>query len=596
MSKRNRFLLILVVLGICLFCLWPSINWYFRTPKEAQTVALSSLEKIRDYSIEEAVKSVKAFEEKVKANPTAEVEAEYKWLVKESKKNYKTFKRNVPSKMTMADLMRGFGLGYNVSTDEQKKEAAFAIHSNLVSLFQEKYRSEILKNKNYYANSVKLGLDLAGGVNVIIRADLDSAIAAKGDSLKPEQIPYFKQQAMATAIETITSRIDRFGLTEPVIRQQGEDGIYIEIPGEGQNESMNAIIQGKGLLNFRIVDDEATTAFYQYYQSNPSNTFDANGKVLPEVNVPEDCEVLGYYLKDSYGLDQFYQYYVVKKEIALDGKHIRNVMISRDKMGQTGVDLTLDLEGGTIFGELTAKNVGKRLAIISDNKVKSAPSIKCAIPGGQVRVDGFGMEEAQNLQKVLETASLDVPLEIESQQVIGASLGALSIEQGKNALIIGLVLIMIFMLVYYKGAGINAVVAQVLNLYMLFSVLSAFNLTLTLPSIAGMVLTIGMAVDANVIIFERIKEELRNGKSRKSAVEAGFDGAFWAIMDSNITTFIAALFLSILGTGSIQGFAVSLAIGVLSSVFTALFVSRLIFDFGTDVGKKEKISISWRIK
>ena len=155
---------------------------------------------------------------------------------------------------------------------------------------------------------------------------------------------------------------------------------------------------------------------------------------------------------------------------------------------------------------------------------------------------------------------------------------------------------MIFMLFYYKGAGVNAVVAQVLNLYFLFSILSAFNLTLTLPSIAGMVLTIGMAVDANVIIFERIKEELRNGKSRKAAIEAGFDGALWAIMDSNITTFIAALFLSILGTGSIQGFAVSLAIGVASSVFTALFVSRLMFDFNTNTFNRKNVSISWRIK
>jgi preprotein translocase subunit SecD len=154
--------------------------------------------------------------------------------------------------------------------------------------------------------------------------------------------------------------------------------------------------------------------------------------------------------------------------------------------------------------------------------------------------------------------------------------------------------VIVFMLLYYRGAGVNAVVAQVLNMFLLISILSAFNLTLTLPSIAGMILTIGMAVDANVIIFERIKEELRLGKKRAAAIEAGFDRAFWAIMDSNITTFIAAIFLSQLGTGAIQGFAVSLAIGVISSVFTALFVSRLIFDFGTESLKTEKITISWR--
>ncbi len=586
MKKRNRFLLILAVLGICFFCLSPSINWYYRTPEAEKTIALASLEKIRDYSIEQAVSSVKSLEDSARANPQAEVPADYNWLVKEAKANYKKYGREVPKEMTMGAMLSSFGFGYNGTAADRA-----AIHGKLVNLFQERYRQRILKNKKNYANSVKLGLDLAGGVNVIIRADLDAAVAAKGDSLKPEQVAYFKQQAMATAIETITSRIDRFGLTEPVIRQIGEDGIYIEIPGNDEKkDSINAIIQGKGLLNFRLVDDEATQNFYA------NSTFTDEGKVIEAAGVPEDCEVLGYYDKDAYGLDVFRNYFVVKKEIALDGSHIKTVSVSKDKMGATGVDLSLDVEGGIIFADVTAKNVKKRLAIVSDGKIKSAPSIKTAIPGGQVRVDGFNTEEAENLQKVLETASLDVPLTIESQQVVEASLGKLSIKQAIKALILGLALIMVFMLIFYKGAGFNAVVAQVLNLYILFSVLSAFNLTLTLPSIAGMVLTIDMAVDANVIIFERIKEEIRLGKERKAAIEAGFDGAFWAIMDSNITTFIAAMFLSILGTGSIQGFAVSLAIGVLSSVFTALFVSRLMFDFGTDVRKKDKISISWRIK
>lgn len=586
MKKRNRFLLILAVLGICFFCLSPSINWYYRTPEAEKTIALASLEKIRDYSIEQAVASVKSLEDSARANPQAEVPADYNWLVKEAKANYKKYGREVPKEMTMGAMLSSFGFGYNGTAADRA-----AIHGKLVNLFQERYRQRILKNKKNYANSVKLGLDLAGGVNVIIRADLDAAVAAKGDSLKPEQVAYFKQQAMATAIETITSRIDRFGLTEPVIRQIGEDGIYIEIPGNDEKkDSINAIIQGKGLLNFRLVDDEATQNFYA------NSTFTDEGKVIEAAGVPEDCEVLGYYDKDAYGLDVFRNYFVVKKEIALDGSHIKTVSVSKDKMGATGVDLSLDVEGGIIFADVTAKNVKKRLAIVSDGKIKSAPSIKTAIPGGQVRVDGFNTEEAENLQKVLETASLDVPLTIESQQVVEASLGKLSIKQAIKALILGLALIMVFMLIFYKGAGFNAVVAQVLNLYILFSVLSAFNLTLTLPSIAGMILTIGMAVDANVLIFERIKEELVLGKDRKAAIDAGFKGAFWSIMDSNITTFIAALFLSVLGSGAIQGFAVSLAIGVLSSVFTALFVSRLMFDFWTDQAKKKSVSISWRVK
>ena len=191
---------------------------------------------------------------------------------------------------------------------------------------------------------------------------------------------------------------------------------------------------------------------------------------------------------------------------------------------------------------------------------------------------------------------MPVELTVESQQAIGASLGEDSIKQGTNAIIVGLLAVFAFMLVYYKGAGVNALIAQILNLYMMLSILSAFNLTLTLPAIAGFVLTMGMAVDANVIIFERIKEELRLGKGRKSSVDAGFAKAFWAVMDSNITTIIAALFLAQLGTGPIQGFAISLAIGNMSSLFTSLFVSRLIFDFGTDTLKQNTLSISWRVK
>jgi preprotein translocase subunit SecD len=203
------------------------------------------------------------------------------------------------------------------------------------------------------------------------------------------------------------------------------------------------------------------------------------------------------------------------------------------------------------------------------------------------------MDEANSIAMMLRTAGLPVALEVVSQQGIGASMGEDTIRQGLFALLGGIAMVLIFMLVYYRSAGVNAVVAQLLNFYIMFSVLSAFSFTLTLPSIAGFILTIGMATDANVIIFERIKEELRLGKNRKAAVDIGFEKAFWAVMDSNVTTFIAALFLAQLGSGPIQGFAVALSVGVFSSVFTALFVSRLIFDFGTDVMRSRKISISW---
>jgi preprotein translocase subunit SecD len=282
--------------------------------------------------------------------------------------------------------------------------------------------------------------------------------------------------------------------------------------------------------------------------------------------------------------------------VGLDGNHIERAIVERDSIdGKPEVTFTLDSEGGDIFYKLTSANIGKPLAIVLDDRVKSQATIQSGIHES-VRLTGFGLEEANNIALTLRTAALPVQLQVVTQQSIGASMGEDTIRQGLYALTGGLAAVMFFMLIFYKGSGINAVIAQILNVYFMFSILSAFNFTLTLPSIAGFILTIGMAVDANVIIFERMKEELRLGKTRKAVVDAGFNKAFWAIMDSNITTFIAALFLSQLGSGPIQGFAVSLAIGVISSVFTALFVSRLIFDFGTDVLGSKKVSVSWRVK
>jgi preprotein translocase subunit SecD len=354
---------------------------------------------------------------------------------------------------------------------------------------------------------------------------------------------------------------------------------------------------GKGILNFRLVDQAATDSFNAAYRRDPTGIFSADGSLLNTSLVPDDSEVLGRYDKDNYGLDERTGFFVVKKEIALDGKYVQSAEVSRNRNMQTEVNFRLDAEGAEIFGAFTGAHVNEPIAIVSNDQIKSVANISQAITGGQVALTGsFSAEEATNIKKVLQTAWLSVPLSVESQQVVGASLGEAAIHQGLLAVFWGLGAVMLFMIALYKISGFNALVAQVLNFYIMFSILSALNLTLTLPSIAGMILTIGMAVDANVIIFERIKEELRLGKDRAAAVAKGFDNAFWAIMDANITTFIAALFMSQLGSGSIQGFAVSLAIGVVSSVFTALVVSRLMFDVGTDVIKQTRVSISWRIK
>lgn len=581
MNKRSRLVILIAVLAICFAFLWPSICWYGRTPKEVQALALGSTENIKDYASVKAAEDVRAIKDIAKKDPTAKLDSQYAWLEKDAAKKYKALDEKVPSDMTVTDVLKAYG-----------SELEF------MNVIQAKYRDEILKAKNYYTNSVKLGLDLSGGMNVIVRADLDAAVAEQGDELAAENVEAFKKEAMENAIENLSSRVDRFGLSSPVIRQQGDDRIYIEIPGAAQADTINTLIMGKGVLNFRLADMAATEKFKAYYAQHPATTFNAAGELMDKSIIPEDCEVFGVYTKDAYGLDERVDWLVVKKEIALDGKHIKSAEVRADEFtNQPQVAFNLDTEGAVIFGEFTGAHVGDYLAIVSDDKVKSNARIQDAITGGSVSLTGsFTVDEANNIKKVLQTAWLNVPLEVESQQVIGASLGEEAIEQGIKAIILGLSLILVFMLIFYKAAGINAVVAQILNLYIMFSILSAFNLTVTLSSIAGMILTIGMAVDANVLVFERIKEELRAGKSRPVAISMGFDNAFWAIMDSNITTFIAAIFLSQLGTGAIQGFAVSLAIGVISSVFTALFVSRLIFDFDTDVLKAKKVSIGWGIK
>ena len=581
MNKRTRLVILIAVLAICFVFLWPTISWYGRTPKEVQQLALGSTENIKTYAENKAAEDVRNIKELAKKDSSAVLTGEYAWLNKAAAKRYKSYKAKVPAEMNVTAV---FG--------------AYDSELQFMSVITSKYRDEILKAKKFYDNSVKLGLDLSGGMNVIVRADLDAAFEAQGDTAGDIDLATFKKDAMENAIENLTSRIDRFGLTSPVIRQQGEDRIYIEIPGAAQADAINTLIMGKGILNFRLSDMSATAAFQDYYSKNPASTFNAAGQLMDASIIPEDCEVFGVYSKDAYGLDERVDWLVVKKEIALDGKHIQSAEVRSDPYtGQLQVCFNLDAEGTTIFGEFTGNHVGDFLAIVSDNKVKSNARIQDAINTGSVSLSGsFTADEANNIKKVLQTAWLNVPLTVESQQVIGASLGDAAIKQGIMAIILGLSLILVFMLIFYKASGINAVVAQILNLYIMFAVLSAFNLTLTLSSIAGMILTIGMAVDANVLIFERIKEELRQGKSRAAAVQMGFDNAFWAIMDSNITTFIAAIFLSQLGSGSIQGFAVSLSIGVVSSVFTALFVSRLIFDFDTDVLHAQKVSIGWGIK
>ncbi|MCL2093911.1 MAG: protein translocase subunit SecD [Treponema sp.] len=580
MNKRYRLIIILAIMALCFVFLLPTIRWYFWTPTLDQTRALGSREQIRTYTIQVAQGDLEQLIEAARREDPLPEGLEF--LIPIARRTYRDARQRAPDVWDARTVLGTFA---------SRQEALETIEAH--------YRENIFTLKDLQRNAVQLGLDLSGGLSIVLQADMQALQERAGRSITEAD----REDAIERALEVLNNRIDRFGLTEPIIRRQGADQIYVEIPGTADPERINDIIMGRGSLAFHIVDEEATIAFNNYYNAQPNSTFDAQGELLNPSIVPPDVIIRGVYDRDGYGLDVQRRnawgnpdYVAIKREVGLDGNHIRDVNINRNQVdGRPVVNFYLTSEGGDIFYLLTSANVEKPMAIVLEDRVRSQALIRTAIRDA-VSLEGFGSDEASNIAAILRTAALPVELEVISQQSIGATLGADTIQQGLNALLFGILAVLIFMVIYYKSAGINAIVAQLLNFYIMFSILSAFNFTITLPSIAGFILTIGMATDANVLIFERMKEELRAGKSRKAAIEGGFDKAFWAIMDANITTFIAALFLSQLGTGPIRGFAVCLAIGVFSSVFTSLFVSRLIFDFSTDVLGSKKLSVSWFIK
>jgi preprotein translocase subunit SecD len=570
MSKRFRLLLILVLLGIAFAFLYPSLQWYFLLSPEVKQLATGSRPQIKAFA-ERKARGVLA---ELTAAPVEDpLPAEYKFLTKQASLRYEADGLPVPRSWTLQDAFRGF-----------------AGREELLAALENHYRDEVLSAKDLRERSMQLGLDLRGGMRVLLRAKTEELEAAAGKPLTAAE----RDDAVKRALEVLNNRIDQFGVSEPQIRRQGTDQILVELPGEADRERMSKFIQGRGVLNFHIVDEAGLALFRQYQQENPGDYQDAEGNIIQPPILPAGTVLRGVFIKDSYGMDQLRGYTVLKEQAGLSGNYIRDARVTPDQItGKPNVIFVLTGEGGEIFYKLTSDNVDKTLAVVLGEKVKAQARIAEPIRES-VRVTGFDAEEASDLALVLRTGALPVPLEVVNFQAVGATLGEDAIRVGLQAAAIGFAAVMLFMLLYYLGAGVNAVVALVLNAYLMFAVLSVFSFTLTLPAITGMVLTIGMAVDANVLIFERMKEEYRLGKSAKAAVQAGFSKAFWAIADSNITTFIAAIVLSQFGKGPIQGFAVTLAVGVVSSMFTALFVSRLIYDFNTDVLRIRRLSLGWR--
>lgn len=391
-----------------------------------------------------------------------------------------------------------------------------------------------------------------------------------------------RESAVNQARQTISNRVDAYGVAEPVITPASGYRIYVQLPGVDDPERVRNLIKSTAFLEFRLV------RFPQGGGGAPSRE-----QILANFGgqLPENLEILGGDIRDDQGDKVGEQFYAVEKVRTVTGRDLKTARPGLGQFRDPIVEFSLTPTGADAFARLTGENVGSGLAIVLDGRVVSAPRINSQIRDSGLIEGNFTQQEAQDLATVLKSGALPAEIVTLEERTVGPSLGRDSIESGLKAGLIGSALVVLYMLIIYNLSGINAVIALTLNVLLVFGGLAGFGASLTLPGIAGIILTIGMAVDANVLIFERIREELRAGRTVRSAVDLGFEKALSAIIDSNVTTLIAALFLFQFGTGPIRGFAVTLTIGILASLFTAVFVSRWMFDLVLSRRRVQRLSI-----
>ncbi len=389
-------------------------------------------------------------------------------------------------------------------------------------------------------------------------------------AMTPENRAAIRRLAVTQAKTTIDNRINQFGVAEPVIAEIGNERILVQLPGVDDPDRVRRLIKNTAFLEFRLTE----------LPREGGAGFDSREAVLAQLGgrLPENLEILPRDERDEQGRLTGQRFYAVRKQRVITGRDLKNARPGLGQMNEPVVNFTVSASGSELFGRATGDNIGRGLAIILDGKVVSAPVINARITDSGVIEGGFTQREVEDLSTVLRSGALPAGIVTLEERTVGPSLGRDAIEKGLKAGLIGTVLVVLYILVVYNLSGVNAVLALALNVLLVFAGLAFFRGTLTLPGIAGIILTIGMAVDANVLIFERIREELRAGRTVKSAIQLGFEKALSSIVDSNLTTLIAALFLFQFGTGPIRGFAVTLSIGLLASMFTAIFVSRWMFD------------------
>lgn len=484
------------------------------------------------------------------------------------------------------DLKGGMHLVFRVETDEGIKKQT---DNEVVRLKKElnelsiKYDSILRQGSNKidiigtnYDDEKKI-TDL---LDDIFREEWDYVITSSAVTLtlRPNIEMQMQEQTVNQALETIRNRVDEFGVAEPVFQQEGDDRLLIELPGVSDKEKMRVmgLIKSTAMLEFKKV---------------MAGPFPSEEEALKQYNgvLPQDLSIVKWSAKAKVkGVNVS----VLESANVLTGRDLKMAKHSQDSWGGPAVAFSLNSSGASRFRTFTAANIGQKLAIVLDDRIISAPVIQDVLSFESIITGNFKREEADDLALKLRSGALPAPLTMLHEQIIGPSLGVDSIRKGIYACGVGLLLVILFMLFYYKAAGINSIIALILNMVILLGVLVYIGATLTLPGIAGIILTIGMAVDANVLVFERIKEDLKAGKAPKSAIDSGFKKAFLTILDANLTTVIAAFFLLQFGTSTIKGFAVTLMIGIVASMFTAVFVSRVIFDLVYSHKKKlKKISI-----
>ena len=427
-----------------------------------------------------------------------------------------------------------------------------------------------------------LDKDDAAKAKALIEKELDGVVLKENGlkftlSMTEAEVTRTKKSAIKQAVDTIRNRLNEFGLAEPTVAKQGEDKILVEVPGiktQEDEQRIRELIARAAHLQLMAVDEDRAA---RVNTMNPNEAKSFGDVILQDVNSPEK--------------------YLLRAIPVLDGSMLTDAKVGFDKNNQPVINFTLNGQGAKIFGDFTGKYVGKRMAVVLDNNVYSAPVINERIGGGRVQISGrFKLSEAHDLAIALRSGALLAPVYVMEKRSVGPSLGADNIKASMEALMLGFILVVLFMILYYGLAGVIANVALIGNLFLILAVMSLFGATLTLPGMAGIVLTVGMAVDANVIINERIRELLHEGKSVAKSIEEGYNKAFTAILDANVTTLIAAVVLWAYGTGPLKGFALTMGIGILASMLTAIVGTHGMYQWLMPKIDKKKLGLWFGIK